>query len=188
MVGNTKSLHKKSMEDIMKKVILGSFLAALSITSVFATEGYLTLPGERWEAKFTAYVCADGNTQTASVPADFAAKNIVFGRATTDMSLDNLLLKATFEENGVACNYSALIFADNAAWTAKLVDSKAYAANGGSECLEGKAFIDSILEFNAYKYLHGRAAIFVPAVDAASQCGAEATTIGLHFQVTGKIQ
>lgn len=172
----------------MKKVILGSFLAALSLTSAFATEGDLTLPGERWEAKFTAYVCADGNTQTASVPADFASRKIVFGRATTDMSLDNLLLKATFEENGVVCNYSALVFADNAAWTAKLVESKAYAPNGGSECVEGKAYIDSMLDFNAYKYLHGRAAVMIPVADAAAQCGAEATTVGLHFQVTGKIQ
>lgn len=171
----------------MKKIILGSFLAALSLTSAFANDGDLTLPGERWVAKFTAFVCNDGNTQTASVPADFAAKNIVFGRATTDITLDNLLLKATFEENGVACNYSALIFADNAAWTAKLVDSRAYSADGSSDCAEGKAYLDSMLAFNNYKYLHGRAAVYIPVSDAALQCGAEATSVGLHFQVTGKI-
>ncbi|AUN99363.1 hypothetical protein DOM21_04140 [Bacteriovorax stolpii] len=171
----------------MKKVILASMLA-LSLTSAFANEGDLTLPGERWAAKFTAFVCADGNTQTAGVPADFAERNVVFGKATTDMSLDNLLVRATFVENGVTCNYSALLFADNAAWTVKLVDSKAYSANNESSCLEGKKFLDSALADNKYKYLHGRAAIYVPATDADVQCSAEESTVGLHFQVTGKIQ
>lgn len=171
----------------MKKVILASMLA-LSFSQAFANDGDLTLPGERWLAKFTAFVCGDGNTQTASVPAEFAAKKVVFGRATTDYSLDNLLIKATFEENGAVCNYSALLFADNAAWTVKLVDSKAFSAANESSCVEGKAFLDAALADNAYKYLHGRAAIFVPTTDAAAQCGEGNTTVGLHFQVSGKIQ
>ncbi len=171
----------------MKKVILASMLA-LSLTSAFANEGDLTLPGERWAAKFTAFVCGDGNTQTSSIPADFAERNVVFGKATTDMSLDNLLVRATFQEDGVTCNYSVLLLADNAAWTVKLVDSKAYSLNNESACLEGKAFLDSALADNKYKYLHGRAAIYVPASDASVQCGEGNSTIGLHFQVTGKIQ
>ena len=44
-----------------------------------------------------------------------------------------------------------------------------------------------MLAFNNYKYLHGRAAVYIPVSDAALQCGAEATSVGLHFQVTGKI-
>lgn len=172
----------------MKKATFLSLLMTLSFSSAFAADSDLTLPGERWLAKFTAYVCEDGNTQTASVPAQFADINAVFGRATTDMSLDNLLIKATFDEAGVACNYSALVFADNAAWTATLVESKAYAPNGGADCAQGKAVLDAALKFNSYKYLHGRAAIFVPAADAAVQCSATSTTVGLHFQVQGKIQ
>lgn len=172
----------------MKKTILVSLLTALSFSNAFAAETDLTLPGERWLAKFSAYVCEDGNTPTSSIPEQFAAINTAFGRATTDMSLDNILLKATFDEAGVSCNYSALIFADNAAWTATLVDSKAYAPNGGADCSQGKAVLDAALKFNNYKYLHGRAAIYVPAKDAALQCGAGASTIGLHFQVQGKIK
>ncbi|MBX2996534.1 MAG: hypothetical protein KF681_17060 [Bdellovibrionaceae bacterium] len=172
----------------MKKNILGFLLATLTVTSAFATESDLTLPGERWLAQFTAYVCDDGNTQTQSVPAELAALKVAFGRATTDYSLDNLLVKATFEEDGVTCNYSSLLFADNAAWTIKLLDSKAYAPAGGSTCAAGKAVIDALLKDNKYKYLHGRAAIFVPVQDAAAQCGEGATTVGLHFQVKGKIQ
>lgn len=172
----------------MKKSVLVSLLMTLAFSNAFAADSDLTLPGERWLAEFTAYVCEDGNTKTASVPADFAAYNVQLGRTTTDMSLDNLLVKGTFEQDGVTCNYSALLFADNAKWTAQLVDSKAYAAAGGSDCAQGKAFLDGALKFNTYKYLHGRAAIYVPATDAAAQCGGTATTIGLHFQVRGKIQ
>jgi hypothetical protein len=106
---------------------------------------------------------------------------------TTDITLDNYLLRATFVENNVTCNYSAILLADNAAWTIKLVESKAYAAVGTSECLEGKAVIDSALADNKYAYLHGRAAIFSSVAGAEASCGAGATTVGLHFQVTGKL-
>jgi hypothetical protein len=171
----------------MKSVLV--LLATLSLSSAFAAPNEdLTLPGERWMSKFTAYVCDDGNTQTQTIPADFAAWNVQLATATTDYSLDNLLIKGTFSEEGSVCKYSALVFADNTGKTAKLVDSRAYAIEGTSACANGKAFLDSALAFNNYKYLHGRAAIYVPASDAAAQCGAGATTVGLHFQVTGKIQ
>ncbi|MBO9667481.1 MAG: hypothetical protein J7501_11800 [Bdellovibrio sp.] len=170
------------------KSIFASLLVTLSFSSAFATEGDLVLPGERWLAKFTAFVCEDGNTQTASIPADFAAWNVQFGKASTDYSLDNLLVKATFVEAGVTCSYSSIIFADNAAKTAVLVQSNAYAPAGGSDCAQGKAFLDSALKSNTYKYLHGRVAIYVPASDAAAQCSAQSTAVGLHFQVTGKVQ
>lgn len=170
----------------MKKILL-SALVALSMTTAIANDGDLTIPGQRWLGKFTAFVCGDGNTQTASVPSEFTAQNIVFGKLVTDYSLDNYLIKATFEEDGVACNYSSILLADNAAWTVKLIDSKAYAPNRGSECLRGKATIDATLNDNKYKYLHSRAAIFVPSQDAAALCGEGSTTVGLHFQVVGKI-
>jgi hypothetical protein len=172
----------------MKKIIMAALLSALCLATAFATEGDLTIPGERWNSKFTAYVCHDGNTQTNAVPAQFASRNVVFGKMTTDFSLDNYLLRATFEENGAVCNYSAILLADNAAWTIKLVESKAYSTNEAATCLEGKAALDAALNFNSYKYLHGRAALYVPATDASALCGADATTVGLHFQVTGRIQ
>jgi len=171
----------------MKKIILAGVLAALSLTTVIANDGDLTIPGERWNSKFTAFVCGDGNVQAAAVPTDFAAYGIQLGRLTTDITLDNYLLRATFVENNVTCNYSAILLADNAAWTIQLVESKAYAAEGGSECLAGKAVIDSALANNKYAYLHGRAAIWAPVAGAEASCGAGATAVGLHFQVTGKL-
>lgn len=170
----------------MKKIILVSAFAALSLTTAIANDGDLTMPGERWNSKFTAFVCGDGNVQAAAVPTDFAAYDIQLGRLTTDMSLDNFLLRATFVENGVSCRYSAILLADNAAWTIKLVDSKAFSAEGTS-CASGKEVIDAALADNSYKYLHGRAAIFAPVAGAEASCGAGATTVGLHFQVTGKL-
>lgn len=171
----------------MKKIILASALAALSLTTAIANDGDLTLPGERWNSKFTAFVCGDGNVQAAAVPTDFAAYGIQMGRMTTDYSLDNYLIRATFTEDNVTCNYSAILLADNAVWGIKLVESKAYASEGGSECLGGKAVIDSALADNKYAYLHGRAAIWAPVAGAEASCGAGATTVGLHFQVTGKL-
>ena len=171
----------------MKKMILASVLTALSLTTAIANDGDLTIPGERWNSKFTAFVCGDGNVQAQALPTDFAQYNIQIGRMTTDMTLDNYLLRATFVENNVTCHYSAILLADNAAWTIGLVESKAYAAVGESDCLAGKAVLDSALAANKYAYLHGRAAIWAPVSGAELSCGAGATTVGLHFQVTGKL-
>lgn len=171
----------------MKKISFAILMAALTLTTAIANDGDLTMPGERWNSKFTAFVCGDGNVQAAAIPTDFAAFEIQLGRMTTDITLDNYLLRATFVENNVACNYSAILLADNAAWTIKLVDSKAYASNGGSDCLSGKAVIDSALANNRYVYLHGRAAIWSTVNGAEVSCGAGATEVGLHFQVTGKL-
>lgn len=167
----------------MKKIIFALMLT-LPMAQAHADQD-LVLEGERWLAKFTGYVCDDGNTQ-ASTPAEIASKNILFTTASTDMSLDNILLKATFEENGSVCRYSAMLFADNAAWTIKLVDSKAYATSGTSDCAEGKAYLDNLLTFNTYKYLHGRAAIYVPVADAAQLCSSD--KVGIHIQVTGRVK
>lgn len=172
----------------MKKSVFAALLMTLAFSSSFANTDLVLPEEERWLAEFTAYVCEDGNTQTASVPEEFAAFNVKLGRTTTDYTLDNLLVKGTFEQDGATCNYSVLLLADNAAWNVKLVDSKAYAPNGGSDCAAGKAMLDSKFAFNNYKYLHGRAAIFVPATDAALQCGTGADSIGLHFQVRGRIK
>lgn len=171
----------------MKTIILASAFAALSLTTAIANDGDLTMPGERWNSKFTAFVCGDGNVAAQAVPTDFATYNIELGRMTTDFSLDNYLLRATFVENNVTCNYSAILLADNAAWTIKLIESKAYAPVGGSDCLAGKAIIDSALADNKYAYLHGRAALWAPVAGAEASCGAGSTTVGLHFQVTGKL-
>ena len=170
------------------KSIFAFVLTTLTLSSAFAADTDLVLPGERWLAKFTAFVCEDGNTATKAIPAELAAINVEFGKASTDYSLDNLLIKATFVEDGVVCSYSTLVFADNANKTAALVDSKAFAPNGGSTCANGKATLDALLKFNDYKYLHGRAAVYVPVKDAAALCSATSTTVGLHFQVLGRVQ
>lgn len=171
----------------MKKIILAGALAVLSITTAIANDGDLTMPGERWATKFTAFVCGNGNVEATAVPTDFAAYEIKLATMTTDFSLDNYLVKGTFVENGATCRYSALLLADNAAKTIALVDSRAFSEVDGSECAGGKAVLDSALASNSYVYLHGRAAIWAPVAGAEASCGAGATTVGLHWQVTGKI-
>jgi len=169
----------------MKKFVAALF-AVLSLTS-FAQDTDLTLPGERWLAVYTTDVCADGNTRATEAPAHLSALNVVFTTLTTDQSLDNVLLKATFQDNGVECRYSALLLADNAENTISLVNSKAFSGAGAADCVAGKAVVDATLMKNTYKYLHGRAAIYVAAANAEMACGAGSETIGLHFQARGRI-
>ncbi|KYG65092.1 hypothetical protein AZI87_10995 [Bdellovibrio bacteriovorus] len=169
----------------MKKFAL-ALLTTLAFAQAHAQVNQdLVLDGERWLAKFTGYVCDDGNTQVAT-PEEIAAKGIQFTTASADYSLDNILLKATFSEDGATCGYSAILFADNAAWTVKLEKSNAYATAGTSTCAAGKAFLDNLLSFNAYKYLHGRVALYVPVADASKLCSSD--KVGIHIQVTGRVK
>lgn len=163
----------------MKKMILAT-LVLVSLTGTASAE--LVLDGERWLAKWTAYVCDDGHTESQVVPAELAEYNVQFGHFGADYSLDNGITKATFVENGVECNYSAILFADNDAKTVELVQSEATPA---LECANGKAVIDNVLNFNEYKYLHGRIAIYVPFSNSAEGCANE-SKIGLHYQVYGR--
>ena len=169
--------------NIMKKMILAALFAVTALSNTFAQSADLVLDGERWLAKWTAYVCDDGHTQATEVPAELAEYNVEFNHLGADYSLDNIIVKASYEENGVACSYSAILFADNAAWTVELVESRGLPVN---DCANGKAVIDSVLEFNSYKYLHGRAAIFVPFSNAEKACNDGSGKIGIHFQVYGR--
>ena len=168
-------------------MILVAAFALSAVSSAFANTD-LALENERWYGKFTAYVCNDGNTQAAEVPAEFAGYNVEFGHIGTDYSLDNFIMKATFTENGTECSYSAFLTADNAAWTIALTESRAFAVNGNGTCEEGKAVIDQVLTFNNYKYLHGRAAIYSTFSNADVACADGSGKIGLHFQVLGRRQ
>ncbi len=162
-------------------------LAALFSATAFASQNTdLVLENERWYGKFTTYVCDDGNTQALEVPAEMADYNVEFGHIGTDYSLDNFILKGTFEENGTKCSYSAFLTADNAAWTIALSESRAFATEGTGTCANGQALIDDVLAFNNYKYLHGRAAIFVPFSNANTACLDGSGKIGIHFQVLGR--
>jgi len=170
----------------MKKLVFLAVMALFPATFAAANEGDLVLPGERWIAKFDKYVCAAFGAAVAR-PAAFEDFNVNFEQITTDYTLDNVLLKASFEENGVYCRYSAFLFADNAKHTVQLVESKAYAPNGGSDCAAGKALLDKALDFNDYLY-YGHphnAAIMVSVPGAEAVCGQN--LIGVNFVVKGRV-
>jgi hypothetical protein len=176
----------------MKKIILASLLSILS-THSFAQNGDLVLKGEKWIAAFKGYVCSkDG--QTVQAPKGFADLNVVFETLTTDATLDNGLIKAKFTaKNKVVCNYSALIFADNAAYTMRLVESKAFTpANKlrfNTACDNGKMIIDAALESNEYLY-YGKPhniALMAPVEGSEKVCGA-LKRVGINFVVSGRIQ
>lgn len=149
----------------------------------------LSLPGERWLAKGTGYLCGASGTEIADAPAAFSALQVSFTSLTTDYSLDNALIKAQFVEDGNACSYSALMFADNAAYTIKLVESNAFAQEEGASCAKGKAVLDKALAFNDYLYW-GRphhVTVMIADRDAAASCGAEATRVGIDFTLVGRL-
>lgn len=173
----------------MKKLTLAVLIMVASMTSVFAQDVRdLSLPGEKWVAKHTGYVCNTTVAATA-VPSELDAIKVKFERITTDSTLDNGLIKASFEENGIACRYNAIVLADNAASTMKLVESKAYSVAEESDCAFGKAVIDAALVSNDYLY-YGRPhnlAILIPSASAEAICGSGAQYIGINFLVSGRI-
>ncbi len=169
----------------MKKAILGALMALSTLTQAQD----LTLPGERWLANADGYICAAYGADVGA-PALHSEIDVQFETLKTDRSLDNGLIKATFVEGGSVCSYTALLFADNAASTIKLVDSKAYALDGASDCVVGKEILDGQLEFNDYLYWGRphRATIMVPSESAEALCGAGSTHIGINFLAEGLIQ
>lgn len=172
----------------MKQTLVLPILSVLAGTA-FAGEGDLTLPGEKWIATFNHYVCSE-TTPAAVRPAALDALDVQFERITTDASLDNVLLKATFTEDGKTCRYNAILFADNAARTVRLVESKAYASAGDEDCADGRALLDEKLQGTDYLY-YGHphnVAIMLPVDDAAALCGEGAEAVGVNFVVSGRVQ
>ena len=170
----------------MKK-FLAVALTTLSM-SAFAQDGDLVLQGEKWIAKSTGYICAAFGP-TVEAPSAFSQLDVKFEKVTADSTLDNGLIKGTFTENGKACRYNAIIFADNAASTYRLVTSKAYAPADNSECAEGKALLDAAFAGGDYLYWgHPHNLTFMsPLTEADASCPG-ATHIGINFVVSGRIK
>jgi hypothetical protein len=172
----------------MQKFLLIA-LAAVSVAPAAFAQSDLELPGERWLTKFTKYVC-DANGVSVSAPLAFSKYRVEFSGISTDRSLDNGLIKANFQDNGLDCAYSAFLLADNKAATIKLVESRAHAAGVEAGCEAGKAMLDAALADNVYLY-YGHPhnlAIMVPVEGASDVCGPEATHVGVNFVVSGKKQ
>ncbi len=167
----------------MKSTLL---IALTLFTTASFANADLKLPGERWEAKSIGYRCA-AYADDSSAPFSHDEFDVQFEYLRTDKTLDNGLVIATFTEEDSVCRYSAILLADNAKSTIKLVESKSYASQGSSECLEGKAIIDSQLKDNDYLYWGHphHLTIMMPVESAQEVCGEGATHVGLDFLVSG---
>ncbi len=168
-------------------------LASILSVSASAQLNDLQLPGERWLSTFDKYICSEDGTAVAR-PAALDQFDVKFETATTDITLDNVLLKATFSENGAVCRYNAILLANNANRTAVLLQSVAFYPQGDgaaySKCLAGKALLDESFRSTSYLY-YGKphkVAFMIPVVGAEVVCGTKATAVGVNFPVTGKIQ
>lgn len=172
----------------MKKFI-GLSLFVLLSTSAFAQDGDLVLQGEKWVAKFKHYVCSE-NGVGVEAPAAFKKLNVVFEKITTDSTLDNGLIKATFTENGVDCRYSAIVLANNDLKTIKLVESKAYApANAEASCSEGLAVLDEAFRDNKYLYFgHPHNLAVMAPVEGAEEVCQGSAHVGITFVVSGRVK
>lgn len=168
----------------MKKLLVAA-LALMSLAS-FANED-LTLPGAKWVAKYKNYVCNSYENEVYQ-PSAHSSMNLIWGTLVTDRTLDNGLVKATFTtRNGQLCKYSAILLADNALKTIRLVESRAFAvASPAISCDEGKDVVDALLENNEYLYAGKphNLSIMVPFAGACKGQG----KIGVNFVVAGRIQ
>lgn len=169
----------------MKALIIASIISIVSATAMAQD---LTLPGAKWIAKHTDYKCAAFGG-SVNPPAAHAKFKVVFENLVTDSSLDNGLLTATYTDKGMVCRYSAIVFADNAASTMRLVQSKAVALKKrrGDDCLDGKVLLDRSLESNNYLYWGHphNLTIMMRVPGAQASCGND--FIGLNFVVAGKL-
>ncbi len=171
----------------MKNKLLVLGLSAFTMINVSAND--LSIPGEKWVGKFTGYVCGLTASKVPA-PKTYRDLNVNFETVVTDSTLDNGVLKATFEVNGNVCRYSAIMLADNTNSTIKMIESKAYALDGVTDCSIGKEILDEqLLPENAYLYYghpHNMA-IMVESPEAQEYCGEKATHFGINFVVAGRI-
>lgn len=173
----------------MNKMLLALSLFVATFSSAFAQEVDYVLPGAKWQAKFTKYICAAFGPEVAA-PKEFADLKVKWEDMVTDSTLDNGLIKASFVVEGKTCRYNAIILADNAASTLRLVNSKAYSNEKNVNCADGKALLDAGFEANDYLY-YGHPhnlAIMVPMAGAAATCGAGSRFVGVNFINAGRIQ
>ena len=170
---------------------LFSTLALIALTSTAAhAETDLQIPGEKWLGKFTGYICSTVGGKVEA-PQVYKTLNVKFENVVTDATLDNGVLKATFEVNGNVCRYSAIMLADNTAQTITMIESKSYSNTEGVDCSEGKAILDTqfapVNKYYYYGHPHNMA-LMVESTDAEAICGAGATSFGVNFVVAGRIK
>jgi hypothetical protein len=176
------------MNKLMKtKLTLLALVSLSALPSAHANED-LSLPGERWLAEFTGYIC-QAYGPAAERPRALDTLNVQFTRMTSDQTLDNGLIKATFEQDGATCRYSALMFADNAAQTIRLVESRAFAQDSNVDCSAGQAVIDAGLrDTNKYLYFgHPHNLTIMAAFPGAAEACSGAELVGVNFVVKGRV-
>jgi len=163
-------------------------LMTLLMTSAFADERDLTLPGAKWVGTFKSYVCQAFGAEV-SLPSTYSTMNLKFEKVVTDRTLDNGLITASFEVDGKVCRYSAIMLADNDASTIELVNSLAYAVNNDVDCQSFATILDDALRSNDYLYYghpHNMS-IMMPLIGAQEVCGTGAVNVGLTFVVSGRL-
>lgn len=170
----------------MKKMFVLALVLTTSLNAM-AHENDLVLPGAKWIATFKNYLCTAFGTATDR-PSALEQYQVAFETVVTDSTLDNGLIKASFVENGTACRYNAILLADNAAATLRLVNSISFATSGSGDCLAGKTVLDAALESNDYLYWGHphNLSIMAPVAGAREICNAD--LVGINFVVTGRIQ
>lgn len=167
-----------------------AILISAMVLTQWAQANDLVLPGEKWLAKFDKFVCS---TTSGSIkrPDVLEQYQVGFEQITTDATLDNGLVKVAFKENGQTCRYSAILFADNAAFTIRLVESHVYAVGStlSSYCEGGRQMLDKALARNDYLY-YGHPhnlAIMMPGLGSEEVCSG-GKVIGANFVVKGLVK
>lgn len=152
----------------------------------------LLLPGEKWVAAHDNYLC-EAFGEPVAAPSFLENLQVKFEMITSDASLDNALMRATFVENGNTCRYNAVLFADNALQKSTLLQSIAYNTNNSPtaymDCVAGKKVLDAAFAETKYLY-YGHPhnlAFMIPGEGVGAVCG-DKELIGVNFVVKGKLK
>lgn len=162
-------------------------LALLFVAAPAFAESDLSLFGETYAGAFKGYTCGENSGLTAT-PAAFKNNNFNFTSLTTDAHLRTGLLLATFTENGSTCRYSVIVDVDAKNDILRIQASKAFDPQNISSCVNGKQFLDSLIDGVHYLYFGHphNAALQFAMPDAFSVCGGRGNFVGPVFQYAGR--
>lgn len=156
----------------------------------FYAEATLELEGARWVARSSGYKCVEAGEEV-DAPVIHEDMSLYFQGLWTDYSLDNVLIKAKYldEMSGSACNYRAILFADNAKKTIKLVKSESMTTRQEhGPCKDGKVFLDAQLANNNYLYWGDPDHVTIMIESEEVICEEDNGSVGIDFTLIGKVE
>ncbi|KYG63760.1 hypothetical protein AZI86_13120 [Bdellovibrio bacteriovorus] len=122
-----------------------ALLLSLSLTSpAFAMEGDLTLPdGAFFGALYNRLICDSFDEVGVNTPSALKTHDVQIEKLLADRMLIQFLVAANFKQDDSTCRYSMVLTRARNNALVK-TDSKAFAIDGTSDCIQGKEELDKL--------------------------------------------